>query len=72
MKTLLSDIEIAQNHKIKNIEKIAKSAGIPLEYLERYGDRKAKIRLEYFDAIKNTIDAHLILVTAITPTKAGE
>jgi formate--tetrahydrofolate ligase len=72
MKTLLSDIEIAQNHKIKNIEKIAKSAGIPLEYLERYGDRKAKIRLEYFDAIKNNIDANLILVTAITPTKAGE
>jgi formate--tetrahydrofolate ligase len=72
MKTILSDIEIAQSHKIKNIEKIAKSAGIPLEFLERYGDRKAKIKLEYGDTIKNNKEGNLILVTAITPTKAGE
>ena len=72
MKTILSDIEIAQSHKIKSIEKIAKNAGIPLEFLERYGERKAKIKLEYFDNIKNNKEGNLILVTAITPTKAGE
>ncbi len=72
MKTILSDIEIAQNHKLKNIKKIAKSIDISEEFLELYGDKKAKIKPEYLEKIKNNKEGNLILVTAITPTKAGE
>jgi formate--tetrahydrofolate ligase len=72
MKTVMSDIEIAQKHKIKNIEKIAKNAGIPEEFLELYGNKKAKINFDYYETLKNNKDGNLILVTAITPTKAGE
>jgi formate--tetrahydrofolate ligase len=72
MKTPFSDIEIAQSHKFKSIKKISKSAGVPEEYLELYGDKKAKISLDYFNVIKNNKEGNLILVTAITPTKAGE
>jgi formate--tetrahydrofolate ligase len=72
MKTFLSDIEIAQKHKIKNIEKIAKKAGIPLEFLELYGNNKAKINFDYYATLEDNKDGNLILVTAITPTKAGE
>lgn len=72
MKTILSDIEIAQNHKLKNIKKIAKSIDISEEFLELYGDKKAKVKLDYFEHIKNNKEGNLILVTAITPTKAGE
>ena len=67
----LSDIEIAQQCKLKPITEIAKTAGIPTEYLEQYGNYKAKIDLSL---MKNTNkkDGKLILVTAITPTPAGE
>ena len=67
----LSDIEIAQACKMKNITEIAKVAGIDEEYIELYGRYKAKVD---FSLLKNSKrgNGKLILVTAITPTPAGE
>ena len=55
-----------------DIYEIAKKAGIPAEYVEPYGKLKAKVDMKYFDEIKDRPDGKLVLVTAITPTKAGE
>lgn len=67
----LSDIEIAHNTVMKPIEEIARVAGIGEEHIERYGKYKAKIDLSILkDEKKKT--GKLILVTAITPTPAGE
>ena len=66
----LTDIEIAQNTQVLEIGEIAARAGIPEEALERYGRYKAKIDLSLLKGRKN--DGKLILVTAITPTPAGE
>ncbi|MEE3401584.1 MAG: formate--tetrahydrofolate ligase [Candidatus Enteromonas sp.] len=55
-----------------DINEIAKKAGIPAEYVEPYGKFKAKVDMKYFDEIKDRPDGKLVLVTAITPTKAGE
>ncbi len=67
----MSDIEIAQSIEIKRIEVIAKKLGIPVEDLEPYGHFKAKLPLSLID--ENKINkSKLILVTAITPTPAGE
>ena len=67
----LSDIEIAQSCKLEEITEIAKRAGIDENDIEQYGKYKAKIELS---ALKNSKrnDGKLILVTAITPTPAGE
>ena len=66
-----TDIEIAQSVKMKNIKEIAETAGIDEKYLEQYGNYKAKIDLSLLnDAEKE--NGKLILVTAITPTPAGE
>ncbi len=67
----LSDIEIAQSVKMKPITEIAKSANIEDGYLEQYGKYKAKIDYSLIEKSKNK-DGKLILVTAITPTPAGE
>ena len=67
----LSDIEIAQNAKMQPITEIAKSAGVDDKYIEQYGKYKAKIDLSYLNECKNA-EGKLILVTAITPTPAGE
>lgn len=67
----LSDIEIAQMSTIKEISKLAKTAGIENKYIEQYGKYKAKVSLSYLDKCKNE-NGKLILVTAITPTPAGE
>lgn len=67
----LSDIEIAQQCKAKHIFEIAQTAGIDEKYLEQYGRYKAKVDLAYLNENKNP-DGKLILVTAITPTPAGE
>ena len=67
----LSDIEIAQQCKMKPIYEIAEKAGIPADYVEPYGKYKAKIDLAYLRENKNK-DGKLVLVTAITPTPAGE
>ncbi len=66
-----TDIEIAQSVKMKNIAEIAKNTGIDEKYLEMYGRYKAKIDLSVLKENKNT-DGKLVLVTAITPTPAGE
>ena len=67
----LSDIEIAQQCKMRPISEIAEKAGIPADYVEPYGKYKAKIDLAYLRENKNR-DGKLVLVTAITPTPAGE
>ena len=66
----LSDIEIARNAKIQKITDIAQKAGISDEYLEPYGKYKAKVDLSYIE--NSDRQGKLILVTAITPTPAGE
>ena len=66
-----SDIEISQEAKREKILDIAKSAGIDEKYVEQYGNYKAKIDLSILNDIKKE-DGKLILVTAITPTSAGE
>ena len=66
-----SDIEISQEAKMEKILDIAKSAGIDEKYVEQYGNYKAKIDLSILNDIKKE-DGKLILVTAITPTSAGE
>ncbi len=66
-----TDIEIAQSVEMKPITEIAKTAGIDDKYLEQYGKYKAKVDLSLLnDSDKK--DGKLILVTAITPTPAGE
>ena len=67
----LTDIEIAQKCKMKHITEIAKAAGIDDRYIEQYGNYKAKIDLSLLKDSKNK-DGKLVLVTAITPTPAGE
>ncbi len=70
---MLSDIEIAQQAKLKRISALAlERLGIPEENLEPYGHYKAKISLDYLDSLKGRPDGKLILVTAISPTPAGE
>jgi len=68
----LSDIEIAQQAKLLRVSKIAERLGIPEEHLVPYGHYKAKVALDYVDSLKARKDGKLILVTAITPTPAGE
>ena len=67
---MLTDIEIAQACVPQKITEIAAKAGIPEEYLEQYGNDKAKVSLEYLKG--EAEEGKLILVTAITPTPAGE
>ena len=68
-----SDIEIAQKAKLKRISGIAQEKlGIPEEQLEPYGHYKAKVSLDYLESLKEKRDGKLILVTAMTPTPAGE
>jgi len=67
-----SDIEIAQAATMRPIGQIAEKLGIPDEALSLYGRYKAKVSLDYVSSLKNRPDGKLILVTAITPTPAGE
>ncbi len=67
-----SDIEIAQSCKKKHISEIAELAGIDSEFIEQYGSYKAKIDYRLLKALADRPDGKLILVTAITPTPAGE
>lgn len=69
---MLTDIEIAQSIKAKKIIEIAKFAGIDEKYLELYGNYKAKIDLSIMKENDNHKNGKLILVTAISPTPAGE
>lgn len=67
-----SDIEIAQSAQMKKIAEVAEEYGILDDELELYGKYKAKISLDIFNRLKDKEDGKLILVTAITPTPAGE
>ena len=68
----LTDIEIAQACEKRKITEIAALAGIDERYLEQYGNYKAKIDLSLLKDLSHRPDGKLILVTAITPTPAGE
>jgi formate--tetrahydrofolate ligase len=67
-----SDIEIAQKAKMKPIGEIARKLGIPDAAISPFGHYKAKVALEYIDTLKAKPDGKLVLVTAISPTPAGE
>ncbi len=69
---MLTDIEIAQSVKPLPISEIASRADIPERFVEQYGKSKAKIDLSFLEERKSRADAKLVLVTAITPTPAGE
>jgi formate--tetrahydrofolate ligase len=69
---MLSDIEIAQKATMKPISQIAAGLGIPDDALDPYARYKAKVSLEYVDSLNDRPDGKLILVTAISPTPAGE
>ena len=69
---MLTDIEIAQGVKPLPIMDIAAKAGIDEQFVEQYGRTKAKIDLSFLESRKDSPDGNLILVTAITPTPAGE
>lgn len=70
--TFKSDIEIAQESTMLPILDVAKELGIPDDYLESYGKYKAKVDYNLLNQMANTPDGKLILVTAVTPTPAGE
>lgn len=67
-----TDVQIAQEAKMKPISEIAEQVGILDDELELYGKYKAKVSLDVFDRLKDKPDGKLILVTAINPTPAGE
>ena len=67
-----TDIQIAQEAVLEPIIQVAEKLSIPPDALALYGKYKAKISEEYLETIKNNSDGKLILVTAITPTPAGE
>ena len=67
-----SDIEIAQAAEMRNIMAVAQDAGIDEEYVEQYGKYKAKVDYKLLYERENAPDGKLILVTAISPTPAGE
>lgn len=68
----LSDIEIAQQAVMEPIVKVAARVGIDEDDLELYGKYKAKVTFDLWEKIKDREDGKLVLVTAITPTPAGE
>ena len=67
-----TDIQIAQEAKIVNIMEIAKKIGLDEDSIEQYGKYKAKVDLKVLKKLENKKDGKLVLVTAITPTPAGE
>ena len=69
---VLSDIEIANSVQMKPIKKVAEKLGIAEDALSLYGNYKAKISAGQLEALKDKPDGKLILVTAISPTPAGE
>ncbi|WP_455493361.1 formate--tetrahydrofolate ligase [Eubacterium sp.] len=69
---MLTDIEIAQNAKMKDINEIAASLGISSDEIDPYGHYKAKISDSVMERLKDKKDGKLVLVTAVNPTPAGE
>ncbi len=72
MGKILSDIAIAQQCTMKPVTEIAAQLGIQEDELEQYGKYKAKVSFDLWERIKDNDDGKLVLVTAITPTPAGE
>ena len=70
--TVKSDIEIAREGKMRPIAEIGARIGIPADALLHYGPTKAKISMDYIKSLEGKPDGKLILVTAISPTPAGE
>ena len=69
---MLTDIEIAQQNKMEKIQVIADKCGLTPDDIEQYGHYKAKISFDAIKRLENKKDGKLVLVTAITPTPAGE
>ena len=69
---MMTDIEIAQSVTPRHIMEIAAEAGIDEKYIELYGRNKAKLDLSMLSDLRGREDGKLVLVTAITPTPAGE
>jgi len=67
-----SDIQIAQETEMTNIQEIAASAGLDAKYIELYGNYKAKVDYNLLNEKQDAPDGKVILVTAISPTPAGE
>ncbi|MGL4897365.1 MAG: formate--tetrahydrofolate ligase, partial [Cetobacterium sp.] len=67
-----TDIQIAQEAKLLKISEIASRLNITEDYYDTYGKYKAKLNLSLLDELSNKKDGKLVLVTAITPTPAGE
>jgi len=67
-----SDIEIAREAKMQPIAEIGEKIGIPSDALLPFGHTKAKVSFDFINTLKNKRDGKLVLVTAITPTPAGE
>jgi formate--tetrahydrofolate ligase len=72
MSEIKTDIEIARAAELQPIGQIAAKLGIPAEALCQYGPDKAKVRLDYLQGLADRPGAKLVLVTAMTPTPAGE
>ena len=72
MTTYKSDIEIAREAKMRPIGEIGERLGIPYDALLPYGHTKAKVSQEYIKSVQGNADGKLVLVTAISPTPAGE
>ncbi len=72
MAEVKSDIEIAREARLQPIEAIGAKLGIPANALFRFGHYKAKVSLDHVASLKDRPDGRLVLVTAITPTPAGE
>ena len=70
--TVKSDIEIAREASMRPIVDVAHKVGIPAEALVPYGTTKAKVSADFINSLKDRKDGKLILVTALTPTPAGE
>ncbi len=68
----MTDIDIARQAKLENITSVAAKLDIPEDALELYGKYKAKMDLDYLNALQVKADGKLVLVTAINPTAAGE
>ena len=69
---MLSDIEIAQQAQMEPIVEIAKQCNLAEDELELYGKYKAKVSFDAMERLQNRPNGKLVLVTAITPTPAGE
>jgi formate--tetrahydrofolate ligase len=70
--TVKSDIEIAHEAELQPVQTIAAGLGLDVQDLELYGSYKAKIRMETIERVRSGKDGSLVLVTAMTPTPAGE